>query len=811
MNRKKLVTTLLAFSLVLSSFAATGCGKKEQTKEKVRRPTQITKEMPWFSTGSFEVGEKYRKEGLVNSYDAEYIGLDGDKICYLTTGEYKYPLDGDLSSINYNDYLFADLDIYDLDGKLFRSIDVHSGLDLSPFVPEGQQVKDCFIEARNALFKDGKLYLNASVFLAPLNASIIYAVIYDVNSGKIESAVETSEESGTESNLFCNWSVSFEGYTIDSYTSMDEEMNPYVRVTRPDGTSKMADIRKSGSVVDILDINRIIYLGGGKALMMVFDSGYNTAYYMLDLNSLKISRYKDETSWFESYFNFYDPSYIDGTGYVFSTHNSVNRIDFDKKEIIELLSFDFCNINRKAVDGLEVVAATDDRIVLTGTETLNWNYGQVQLQSMVYVLTKEKENPHAGKTVLTVASFYGYDEAFCEALCRFNETNPDYFIMADNSYSYWDKSIDGSMDNITDENGYLKFESSLSLQLAMDLMAGEGPDLILGADSYRQLNSDDYLIDLSKEIDTEGLFANIIESSKTGGKLYQVPLAVGADGIAVRRSSVGDGRTGFTYDQYKDFVRTVCNGEDPVYYGQNAYFTACLRYLYKDCVTGSGADFGNSKVKELADFVKDNVPESLKEVENGYSATELPGGRFIDISSFNVFLENFKGLGVEDIAYLGLPSCDGQGPMLRISSSIAISSKTKAKDDLVEFVKSLLSEEVQTIYGMEDSTTPVNIAAFEKVAENDLDKANTEIREYVKMNAAGIYYAENIPRTEIDPVVIQNYKDMISSCAVYQDIDPAIIIIVNEEMPAYFTGQKSFDDVVNLINNRVTTVLNEQG
>ena len=79
------------------------------------------------------------------------------------------------------------------------------------------------------------------------------------------------------------------------------------------------------------------------------------------------------------------------------------------------------------------------------------------------------------------------------------------------------------------------------------------------------------------------------------------------------------------------------------------------------------------------------------------------------------------------------------------------------------------------------------------------------------MNAAGIYYADDIPRTEIDPVVIQNYKDMISSCAVYQDIDPAIIIIVNEEMPAYFTGQKSFDDVVNLINNRVTTVLNEQG
>ena len=124
--------------------------------------------------------------------------------------------------------------------------------------------------------------------------------------------------------------------------------------------------------------------------------------------------------------------------------------------------------------------------------------------------TKEKENPHAGKTVLTAASFEGYDYAFCEALCRFNDTNPDYFIMLDNRYSYYEKSIDGSMENINDDIGYYKFESSLYNELAMDLMAGEGPDLILGADSFYQINRDEYLIDLSKEISTDGLFANII-------------------------------------------------------------------------------------------------------------------------------------------------------------------------------------------------------------------------------------------------------------------------------------------------------------
>ena len=41
--------------------------------------------------------------------------------------------------------------------------------------------------------------------------------------------------------------------------------------------------------------------------------------------------------------------------------------------------------------------------------------------------------------------------------------------------------------------------------------------------------------------------------------------------------------------------------------------------------------------------------------------------------------------------------------------------------------------------------------------------------------------------------------------------DPVELIIIYEEMPAYFAGQKSFDEVTKLINNRATTYLNERG
>ena len=71
-------------------------------------------------------------------------------------------------------------------------------------------------------------------------------------------------------------------------------------------------------------------------------------------------------------------------------------------------------------------------------------------------------------------------------------------------------------------------------------MAGEGPDILFDAGSLSQLNNDDYLLDLSKEIDPSGLFGNIIEASKTDGKLYQIPLSFGIKGIFTREADAGD-------------------------------------------------------------------------------------------------------------------------------------------------------------------------------------------------------------------------------------------------------------------------------
>ena len=62
----------------------------------------------------------------------------------------------------------------------------------------------------------------------------------------------------------------------------------------------------------------------------------------------------------------------------------------------------------------------------------------------------------------------------------------------------------------------------------------------------------------------------------------------------------------------------------------------------------------------------------------------------------------------------------------------------------------------------------------------------------------------------ISKEMVDWYVDQISDAVIVPDTDSAVIVIMNEEMPAYFEGQKSLDDVIGIIENRVNLMLNER-
>ena len=65
--------------------------------------------------------------------------------------------------------------------------------------------------------------------------------------------------------------------------------------------------------------------------------------------------------------------------------------------------------------------------------------------------------------------------------------------------------------------------------------------------------------------------------------------------------------------------------------------------------------------------------------------------------------------------------------------------------------------------------------------------------------------------TPLSQDVIEDYIVLIDKTSFYYSTDYTITMIISEEMPAYFEGQKSLDEVINTINNRVGVLVAERG
>ena len=63
---------------------------------------------------------------------------------------------------------------------------------------------------------------------------------------------------------------------------------------------------------------------------------------------------------------------------------------------------------------------------------------------------------------------------------------------------------------------------------------------------------------------------------------------------------------------------------------------------------------------------------------------------------------------------------------------------------------------------------------------------------------------------KIDETTIASLKDLINGAGAYPDAVEKIIDMIYEESQMYFEGDKSLDDTVKIIQNRVSTYLSER-
>lgn len=478
-----------------------------------------------------------------------------------------------------------------------------------------------------------------------------------------------------------------------------------------------------------------------------------------------------------------------------SDNYAIEAYDPDTDSFYELVSYDNSNINRYEAGALRPVYFNDGEIVLFGL------FGQNSDGHMSHEAVKlipSDNDLRVGKTELKLAvlgSHNWLNYEYAEAICTFNASNPNAFIVLDKrylsdlptsfDYDYW-----LSTERIVDQ---MDEESELSNRIMVDLISGNGPDIILNGYSYTMLNNSRCLVDLTDYIDgpdgidRERFFNNIFE-----GNTYQIPLSALLYGVIYRSEQTGFELTAPTYEEYRQFISEGCNGADPIGVESNKlkYFLILFENIYPEISDDNGIPrLDNDEFRALAEYCKD-LPEI---------ATQ----EYSDVAVFNEYALSWGELAHMGDRIMGLPSNSGIGYRLRICDSVGISADCPDVDSAWEFVRILLSDDIQGL------TTLATNSVIRDVSRNaiadSIDRNNIDADNYKPIDEW-----DSGPE-RIDEGVAELYINAMDTALPTSNLDPDVKVVLYEEIQAYFAGAKTLDEIIPIIEDRCETIINERG
>jgi ABC-type glycerol-3-phosphate transport system substrate-binding protein len=795
----KLVAAGMTAAMMMS--VVTSCYKTSGSADK------ISADDPWYDLTKIEI------DPGVDRTEFEYVGNS-----YITTLDEYYvfmmegikllPSDFDYEHDNYMDYVVEDLDLYDLEGNLVSTISISDYIaqeGLGDFVEVGEVTRvgnELRLDLQSYDINDG----TQSLYRTTLNLDTL-------TFGEAE-AVEDYEfverlldDDGSEEASFV-----IGDYTIRKFWMYGGDDTSYViEVIDADDNVTEFDLREIFPTTPIYDISSVVEIGENKVLLCGYHNA-DTLYFVLDLNTMDIQDVSDNMSWFTCDIgNVYQ---VDGFGAVSMDNLGLNLINYDAQTIEPAFQYAYSNVNVSDIAEFEPISVTETEAVFTGTVTPPTDsYGEGT--TMIYIFTKADTNPNAGKTILSLAVIDEYNPAICGAVCLFNESNEDYFIRFDDSYRLENEVDENSNSNDDPELAMDQASSDLGTRLTNDLMSGSGPDLIVNGATFGMLNDDDYLVDLSSYVaenfGPESYYTNIFDAAKTDEALYQLPLSFAITGIATSADNVEPGQVGFTFEQYSALVEGPCNGTNPISGGKISLFIQALNCMQDLVIEGDQVNYDSEAFRALAEYVSENVTEELSvDDEDDYYYGSGSGN---DTAASMVYISDvvsyYDAVSSQDYVLLGIPSYDGRGPIIYGTDSIAISASSNAQEGCFEFISLLLGQEVQEYFGMRTGI-PVNSVAFQSVGNMYIEQRQAELDQLLR------FYDEDLLRMygySTDPMSTDNLaelEEVIGNLSGWYSNDGAINAIIREEMPAYFEGQKTLDQVIPVIEDRVQTILNER-
>ena len=813
MVSRKVISVIAIAAVILPQCAVSSCSRKDNKDSKI-----YSEDIPWYTVSCSDLLNDFEDSGAEQTISS-YLGECNGNLVFAEEASYPVPDNADWTASCSSQYSDSLLVICDNDLNRLSSVDLEELFASEGIIDpdnESFSLYDVSYATDEGIFLD--FFLNGTsswgeklVVLDPTTLDVI-------SSSDRDNEMFYSLYGADEHKIvFGNGNVLGVGLTNDA-----GNCSVVIGLYDESGDVHFTDLSDVFPMVGIYGIYDPIMTDADHAVAKLKTYGESEEYWIgIDLENYTVTSADGDMSYLDGV-DLSNIDYSDDFGSVSVSTDGLKKIDVASGTVEEIFSFDWCNINRNLINDVQLISIDEESVIMFVTVMRLDRDGKVYYDSTLMDLHRCDTNPNVGKTILTVACLGEMTYVQAQAICDFNETNEEYFLTVDSSYNandygnYTSISVAAALDDsmvpetagmFTVNNDpalndyYLNSESNMSSALTVDLISGEGPDIILDGAGYSQLNNDQYLMDLNGYYSDSGIecLSNIMDVSRTGDKLYQIPLTFIIYGMEVSASAMTDGQTGFTFEQYGEYVSGPCNGTDPMMMSRLDFLTAVISAQSDMFISGSDVNFDNEAFRAAAEYAKDHVYDQSYDEYADYSDEGVYTGyrELTGLSDVLIGTDLMNGNG-----FLGIPSSDGRGPVIGISSSAAISAQTDSPDGCWQFIEMLLSKDKQEEMAVQ--CMPVRSDAFDAVCEADLETYTDYYNYWTEEERREIGVAAP------DEASIPLFKEIIGTADRINTTDSPVMIIMREEIQAYFAGDKSLDEVIGIINSRAQTYYDER-
>lgn len=411
----------------------------------------------------------------------------------------------------------------------------------------------------------------------------------------------------------------------------------------------------------------------------------------------------------------------------------------------------------------------------TGTETSAWE------KETATIVPEEPETE-------IILGDIGGASTLQEAVADFNGKNDGITIII---HDYYEENISDGISRLYD-----------------DILTGKGPDIIsfstdeMDVEVLREKGAIENLIPYLEKSDVIGE-EDIVDSAyqvlTADGGLYMLPTNFVLYTLITKEKWCSN-KENFTFEEALWAVRE-CE-ENPM----------ISRDLFLQEGAICGGYFGETEDNRLEQYIKiaEQLPQQAMFQTNDLLMREgkIPFNLEC-IGDMQQYLYK-KSVWGEDAVYTGFPGAEGKGRIFIFDNCFAINSQSTHKEEAWKFVESYFTEE-----GQKTIAPNWNFSILQDVLDQQLSDSRKQ--EYYQTSdgkreklpiltyeIGGTY--ENVYAAQDED--IQDVREMINNTKVMQRSDLPFIRITQEEALYYFNGEKSIEETVAAIRNKIDEMPN---